>query len=192
MAEPVETGHGEEGGIGQALVELAQAGLHIAAEGDDVTPGSTKKYEEQLQFSPIQLTFLGRKDLYDQIDDMSEAGIRKQEAWLEASVEEMERPSTTPSSIRKPSCPGTCGNASTRTRATACRSCNGYPFDQMSGMQSLAPTFLINFHKVDDEKDYLAYVARLQKVPVAFDQLLERAAPRPRRASVRRSSPTKA
>src|SRR3546814_6574905 len=29
-----------------------------------------EKYEEQLQFSPIQLTFLGRKELYDQIDDM--------------------------------------------------------------------------------------------------------------------------
>src|SRR3546814_17481282 len=48
-----------------------------------------EKYEEQLQFSPIQLTFLGRKELYDQIDDMSEAGIRKQVAWLQASAGEM-------------------------------------------------------------------------------------------------------
>jgi uncharacterized protein (DUF885 family) len=46
----------------------------------------------------------------------------------------------------------------------------------MNGMhRASCPTFLINFHKVDDEKDYLAYVSRLQKVPVAFDQLLERA-----------------
>lgn len=44
------------------------------------------QYEEQLQFSPIQLTFLGRKELYYQIDDLSEAGIRKQVAWLQASV----------------------------------------------------------------------------------------------------------
>src|SRR3546814_2278204 len=34
---------------------------------------------------------------------------------------------------------------------------------------------MINFHKVDDEKDYVAYVSRLQKIGVAFDQLLERA-----------------
>ena len=40
---------------------------------------------------------------------------------------------------------------------------------------SFLPTFLSNCHKVDEEKDYLAYIARLQKVPVAFDQLLERA-----------------
>src|SRR5688572_24697265 len=30
-----------------------------------------RKYEEQLQFSPIQMTMLGRKDLYAKIDDMS-------------------------------------------------------------------------------------------------------------------------
>ena len=29
-----------------------------------------RKYEEQLQFSPMQLTFLGRKDLYSELDDM--------------------------------------------------------------------------------------------------------------------------
>src|SRR3546814_11299854 len=45
----------------------------------------------------------------------------------------------------------------------------------MNGAQSFLPTFMINFHKVDDEKDYLAYVSRLQKIGVAFDQLLERA-----------------
>ncbi|RYI05142.1 MAG: DUF885 domain-containing protein, partial [Acetobacteraceae bacterium] len=51
---------------------------------------------------------------------------------------------------------------------------DGYAFDQMNGAQSFLPTFLINFHAVDDEKDYLAYVSRLQKSGVAFDQLLER------------------
>ena len=30
-----------------------------------------EKYEEELQMSPIQLTFLGRKDQYDKIDDLS-------------------------------------------------------------------------------------------------------------------------
>ena len=49
-----------------------------------------EKYQEQLRFSPISLTFLGRKELYDQLDDMSEAGVRKQLEWKEASVREME------------------------------------------------------------------------------------------------------
>src|SRR3546814_14178070 len=58
------------------------------------TPRSTRtdtRFPYTTRFrSPIQLTFLGRKELYDQIDDMSEAGIRKQVAWLQASAGEME------------------------------------------------------------------------------------------------------
>jgi hypothetical protein len=35
------------------------------------------KYEEQLQSNPIMLTFLGRKEQYDQINDMTEAFEQK-------------------------------------------------------------------------------------------------------------------
>ncbi|WP_441005057.1 DUF885 domain-containing protein, partial [Novilysobacter viscosus] len=48
-----------------------------------------------------------------------------------------------------------------------------YPFEQMGGAQSFLPTFLINFHKVEDESDYTAYVARLREVPRAFGQLMD-------------------
>src|SRR3546814_3756479 len=48
-----------------------------------------------------------------------------------------------------------------------------YPFEQMGGAQSFLPTFLINFHKVEDESDYIAYVARLREVPRAFGQRSE-------------------
>src|SRR3546814_15862696 len=41
-------------------------------------------------------------------------------------------------------------------------------------MQSQAPMFMINFHKVDEESDYVVYVSRLRKFDTAFDQLLER------------------
>src|SRR3546814_12815551 len=44
----------------------------------------------------------------------------------------------------------------------------------MNGMQSQAPMFMINFHKVVEESDYVAYVSRLRKFGTAFDQLLER------------------
>ena len=44
------------------------------------------KYEEQLQQSPLQMTFLGRKDKYDQVDDTSIAAEDAQLAWLAATV----------------------------------------------------------------------------------------------------------
>ena len=148
----------------------------VKAESARLNTWFEKKYEEQLQFSPIQLTMLGRKELYDQIDDMSEAGMRKQLAWQEASVKEMEAgfkyesldPETQLSfDLWK--------KQYENARDGMAFIGNGYPFEQMGGVQSFAPTFLINFHKVADEKDYLAYIARLQKLGTAFDQALERA-----------------
>ena len=47
-----------------------------------------RKYEEELRFSPIELTMLGRKELYAQLDDMSREGAAKQLAWREAAVAE--------------------------------------------------------------------------------------------------------
>jgi len=148
----------------------------VKAESARLNAWFETQYEEQLKFSPIQLSFLGRKDLNDQLDDMSEAGARKQEAWLAASVKAMEAgfdyakldPETRLSwDLWK--------RQYEDARDGLAFLGNGYRFDQMNGAQSFLPTFLINFHKVDDEKDYLAYVARLQKVGLTFDQLLERA-----------------
>ena len=145
----------------------------VKAESARLNAWFDTQYEEQLKFSPIQLSFLGRKDLNDQLDDMSEAGARKQEAWLAASVKAMEAgfdyakldPETKLSwDLWK--------RQHEDARDGLAFLGNGYRFDQMNGAQSFLPTFLINFHKVEDEKDYLAYVSRLQKVGVAFDQLL--------------------
>lgn len=48
-----------------------------------------KTFEEQLAFSPIQQTFLGRKS--GAIDDMSRAAQDKQIAWQRASAAEMRK-----------------------------------------------------------------------------------------------------
>jgi uncharacterized protein (DUF885 family) len=160
----------------ETTATAAPSAEEVKAESARLNAWFETQYEEQLKFSPIQLSFLGRKDLNDQLDDMSEAGARKQEAWLAASVKAMEAgfdyarldPETKLSwDLWK--------RQYEDARDGLAFLGSGYRFDQMNGAQSFLPTFLINFHKVDDEKDYLAYVARLQKLPVAFDQLLERA-----------------
>ena len=46
------------------------------------------KYEEALRFSPIQLTFLGRKDLNDKLDDFSEAGYQSAARTILALVDD--------------------------------------------------------------------------------------------------------
>ncbi len=48
-----------------------------------------------------------------------------------------------------------------------------YPVNQMHGLQSDLPAFLINAHKIVDERDALAYTSRLRGFEFVFDQLIE-------------------
>ena len=154
----------------------APSAEEVKAESARLNAWFESQYEEQLKFSPIQLSFLGRKDLNDQLDDMSEAGARKQEAWLAASVKAMEAGFDYDKLDPESKLSWDLWKRQYEdARDGLAFLGNGYPYNQMNGAQSYLPTFLINFHKVDDEKDYLAYVSRLQKLPLAFDQLLERA-----------------
>ncbi|SMF61719.1 DUF885 domain-containing protein [Allosphingosinicella indica] len=52
---------------------------------------------------------------------------------------------------------------------------NGYIFDQMNGVQSGLPAFLINIHRVKDQATAEAYVSRLATMDVAIDQSLAEA-----------------
>lgn len=49
----------------------------------------------------------------------------------------------------------------------------GYPVNQMSGVQSSLPSFLESSHKLRNESDIEAYLTRLSKFEVKFDQVLE-------------------
>ena len=50
-----------------------------------------QRYEEELLFSPIGLTRLGRKTLYSQIDDFSAAAELARYRWREQTVEQLRR-----------------------------------------------------------------------------------------------------
>ena len=49
---------------------------------------------------------------------------------------------------------------------------DNYPVNQMFGVHSEIPTFLINIHKIDNQKDAQAYIARLNGIAKLFDQLI--------------------
>jgi uncharacterized protein (DUF885 family) len=152
----------------------AATSAQAAAEDARLNAWFERKYEEQLQFSPVSMTFLGRKDRYSELDDMSREGAAKQLAWRVAAVEEMK-------AIFDYDALGADARLSwdlfayqaEAAKAADRFSDHAYPFEQMGGAQSFLPTFLINFHKVEDEADYTAYVARLREVPRAFGQLME-------------------
>lgn len=50
---------------------------------------------------------------------------------------------------------------------------HNYPVNQLFGLHSEVPSFLINIHQIKDTIDAKAYISRLQKVGPLFDQLLK-------------------
>ncbi|MEM5518785.1 DUF885 domain-containing protein [Henriciella sp. AS95] len=135
-----------------------------------------EKYEEQLMMSPIQLTFIGRKDRYGEIDDMSVEAMKEQLAWKAASVEEMK--STFDYDKLTPEAKNSWDIWEYQydlQKEGMDYLYNGFTFDQMNGPQAFIATFLIQFHRVDTLEDMEAYISRIREAGRAGGQLLEHA-----------------
>lgn len=148
----------------------------VQAESKRLNAWFDEQYAQWMRFSPLMLSFQGSKELNDQLDDVSEAGMDARLAWLENSVKAMEAgfdyrlldaETQTSWELWK-------RQYENERDGKAFRQ-NQYVFDQMNGMQSTLPMLLMNFHSVDSEADYQAYIARLNAMPRFFDQLLDHA-----------------
>ncbi|WP_404397764.1 DUF885 family protein [Idiomarina loihiensis] len=135
-----------------------------------------EKYEEQLQQSPIQMTFLGRKDRYGDIDDMTVAAEKKQLEWLEGTVEELKANFDYDKlSLEAQTSYDVWVYQYEQAKRNAEFRGMDYVFDQMRGAHTFLSQFLINFHRVDDAEDMEAYISRLEGGATAIEQLLQRA-----------------
>lgn len=134
------------------------------------------KYEEKLQKSPIQLTVLGRKDHYNQWDDMSLKAKEENLQWYAASVKELKETFNYEilSADDKISV-NLWEYQYNQLKEGEAFSNMDYVFHQMMGAHSQLPSFLINFHKVDSLADVEAYISRIEKFQPLMAQLLERA-----------------
>jgi uncharacterized protein (DUF885 family) len=135
------------------------------------------RYEEELDFSPIEKTFLGRKDDNDKLDDVSEAALDAQLAWRRGTVEELERSFDYERLTNE-------GKTSydlwvynlEQAEADQPFRRRHYLFHQFLGSpQARLPEFLINLHAVDNAADLEAYVARIGEAGRFLRQMIERA-----------------
>lgn len=155
----------------QSAVETAQL-----SESERLNQWFAEKYEQQLQMSPFMLTFLGRKEKYDQLDDMSEAEEKKQLAWRKQTVEELKNTFDYSKLDEEAKISYDIWIYQYEQAAEGQKfNHNNYVFTQFNGIQAFAAQFLINFHKVDEESDMLAYNKRIGEVSRVIDQLLVRA-----------------
>jgi uncharacterized protein (DUF885 family) len=148
----------------------------VEAETARINDWFEARWEEQLDFSPIQKTFLGRKDDYEKIDDLSEAAEEAQLAWRRRVTAEMKDSFDYEllTDEARMSYDVWLYELERAERAVPFRR-HAYVFMQMQGPQAFLPQFLIAFHKVDEPADMEAYITRIAGISRAIDQLLDRA-----------------
>lgn len=131
-----------------------------------------ESFNRSVMRSPIYQTYMGIKKDYDKWDDNSEARqledlelTKKDLAALNAIDRNKLDASTQVSyDLFKQ-------NLETEIADFKWRYHN-YPVNQMFGMHSMVPAFLINQHQIASVDDAKAYISRLNGVPKVFDQLI--------------------
>jgi len=131
-----------------------------------------KIYEEELDFYPMRKSYLGRKEDNDKWDELSDAHAQKVHEYNQQVIKRLEKEvdynslnDRTKSSYKlfKKTYENRIADYQYRH--------NDYPVNQMFGLHSGVPSFLISIHNIDNEADAKAYIARLKGVPKMFDQL---------------------
>lgn len=144
----------------------------VAQESDRLNAWFSERYIEALARSPMTQTYLGKRDNQDKLDDISQIALDEEAAlrqnWLaemrrDFDIDRLDRQTRMSYSLFEVE-----QNDWLATNAVAQ---NDYVFQHMSGPHSSLPSFIINFHKIDDETDARAYIARLY----AFDDYLGQA-----------------
>ncbi len=146
----------------------------VAAESDKADAFFERVFNDRVDRSPMMQTMLGIRKNYGEWDDLSDAFAKKE---MESEKQEL---ATLRRDIhydhldaaRRLSYDLFVEQTKEDTANFKYRFHN-YPVNQMFGLHSQIPAFLINMHQVQNRQDAEAYISRLQKVPHLFGQLLD-------------------
>ena len=145
----------------------------IISESQKLNQYLDKVFDEYIDRHPEYQTYLGIKKDYGKWDDISPKAsdielehAKIQLKWLEDSVDVKYLDSQTLLSYHlfKEKLENQINDHKYRLY--------NYPVNQMSGMQSGTPAFLINMHKISSKEDALNYIERINGIRSLFDQLI--------------------
>ncbi|MEO9805655.1 MAG: DUF885 domain-containing protein [Reichenbachiella sp.] len=153
--------------------KISYTAEEMAAESKKTNDFFEKSFNEGLDRSPEFQTQLGIKTNQDKWDNYSdenaktELEITKQELqWIKDSINYNALDENT-----KVSYDLFVASAEKEINNFKYRHYN-YPVNQMFGMHSGKPAFLINMHQITNRVDAEAYISRLNKLKPVFDQLI--------------------
>ncbi|MBA6412451.1 DUF885 domain-containing protein [Parahaliea sp. F7430] len=158
------------------LIFFSAYSLASTSESERLKQWLDARYEEELKFSPMTLTKLGRKQQYADIDDFSEAAWQTQLQWQLATLDSLREDFDYQAldADARVSYDYWIYRAE-RAQAQHQWLSHHYVFDQVTGLHTAFPQFMISYHGVESEQDMLDYIARLEGIARALGQLQRRA-----------------
>ncbi len=158
----------------EPTVETPPAVTVSMEETDRLNAWFEEKNEERLQFSPIELTTLGRKEQYDRIDEMSMESVQEQLDWQAATVEELQANFDYDIlDFEAKTSYDLWVYLYEQARDNFAFAQQEYIFEQMGGMHDSLPVILMNYHQVETLSDAEAYISRIEGVGRALGQQLD-------------------
>lgn len=148
--------------------------MQDVSENDKANAFFEEAFQESLAQSPMFQSYLGMKDNQDKWDDLSEA---KAEQDLEITKRQLRdlRANINPDLLDEQTLISYRlfeKNAEDEIESYKWRY-HDYPVNQMHGVQSEIPSFLINIHRISDKQDAEDYIGRLQAVSTMMEQVVE-------------------
>ena len=133
------------------------------------------QYEKELLLSPTSLTGMGRKELYDRIDDYSRRAEEDYKNWLSATGVELEKEID----YESLNVDGRVSYDFWMHRIREVESGfefrdHNYVMTTWSEAHTAPVTFMVNDHAVDTEADMLAYITRISGWARALSQRMDR------------------
>ncbi len=128
---------------------------------------------EELKESPEYMTYLGMRERYDEWDDRSDAARDKQLEMTKrhlAIVKAIDQSNL--NDAAKLNIAMFIEQSEQQIEADKWRY-HSYPINQMRGVHSMIPSFLINQHLIADSAEAQAYIGRIAHTTGVIDQLLE-------------------
>ncbi len=138
----------------------------------EITAFLDRLYMEKIQQSPQSMTYLGMRDRYGEWDDISD---QAQDKRLQMTKRHLQLVSALDLSMAddssKLSVKMFIEQANQSIEADQWRYHN-YPVNQMRGVHSMIPSFLINQHLIANKEDAQAYIHRIVNASTLLEQLV--------------------
>ena len=130
-------------------------------------------FDAVLSRSPEFRTYLGIKVDYDKLDDYSDEFAKRELEYTKAALKRLQsfdyqaldEQAQTSYRLFEEKAKEQIANFKWRFHS--------YPFNQMFGYHSTKPSFFMNFHRISEESDAVAYIKRLKAFPRQMGQVLD-------------------